>query len=74
MSAELDEARRDRVLAAMREHDIDALVLGRQDDTNYASGMRRLWTAGTRPFGAGCVILIAVWVRFLLLVGNAGAA
>ena len=36
---------------------IDVLVLGRQDNAGYACGMRRLWTAGTRPFGAGCVVV-----------------
>ncbi|MDW3219789.1 MAG: aminopeptidase P family N-terminal domain-containing protein [Acidimicrobiales bacterium] len=55
--AALIAARRDRVLAAMAERDIDVLVLGRQDDANYASGMHRLWTAGTRPFGAGCLVV-----------------
>lgn len=54
---DLIAARRDRVLGAMAEHDIDVLVLGRQDDANYASGMHRLWTAGTRPFGAGCIVV-----------------
>jgi Xaa-Pro dipeptidase len=57
MSANLDEYRRDKVLSAMGEADLDVLVLGRQDDANYASGMHRLWTAGTRPFGAGCIVV-----------------
>ena len=50
-------ARRDRVLSAMAESGIDVLVLGRQDNTGYVCGMRRLWTAGTRPFGAGCIVV-----------------
>ena len=57
MSADLVLARRDRVFEAMAEAGIDVLVLGRQDNTGYACGMRRLWTAGTRPFGAGCIIV-----------------
>lgn len=57
MTTSLDVRRRDRVLAAMADADLDVLVLGRQDDANYASGMHRLWTAGTRPFGAGCVVV-----------------
>ena len=57
MSADLVLARRDRVFGAMAGAGIDVLVLGRQDNTGYACGMRRLWTAGTRPFGAGCVIV-----------------
>ena len=57
MSADLVLARRDRVFGAMVGAGIDVLVLGRQDNTGYACGMRRLWTAGTRPFGAGCIIV-----------------
>ena len=36
------------------------LVLGRQDNAGYACGIRRLWTAGTRPFGAGCVVVSSI--------------
>lgn len=50
-------ARRERVLDAMASAGIDVLVLGRQDNAGYACGMRRLWTAGTRPFGAGCIVV-----------------
>ena len=57
MSADLVNARRARVLEAMAAAGIDLLVLGRQDNAGYACGMRRLWTAGTRPFGAGCIVV-----------------
>lgn len=57
MTSDLVLARRDRVLDAMATAGIDVLVLGRQDNTGYACGMRRLWTAGTRPFGAGCIVV-----------------
>ena len=57
MSNDLVLARRDRVLDAMSDAGIDVLVLGRQDNAGYACGMRRLWTAGTRPFGAGCIVV-----------------
>ena len=57
MSGDLVVARRDRVLDAMAGAGIDVLVLGRQDNAGYACGMRRLWTAGTRPFGAGCIVV-----------------
>ena len=57
MSRRLVLARRDRVLDAMASAGLDVLVLGRQDNTGYACGMRRLWTAGTRPFGAGCIVV-----------------
>ena len=57
MSNDLVMARRDRVLDAMASASIDVLVLGRQDNAGYACGMRRLWTAGTRPFGSGCIVV-----------------
>ena len=57
MSESLVLARRERVLDAMAGAGIDMLVLGRQDNAGYACGMRRLWTAGTRPFGAGCIVV-----------------
>ena len=57
VSVNLVTARRDRVLDAMAGAGIDVLVLGRQDNAAYACGMRRLWTAGTRPFGAGCIVV-----------------
>lgn len=57
MSSDLVMARRDRVLDAMAAAGLDVVVLGRQDNTGYACGMRRLWTAGTRPFGAGCIVV-----------------
>ena len=49
--------RTDRMFAAMVDRGLDAVVLGRQDNTTWATGMHRLWTAGTRPFGAGCVLV-----------------
>ena len=57
MTSDLVLARRGRVLNAMASDGIDVLVLGRQDNAGYACGMRRLWTAGTRPFGAGCIVV-----------------
>ena len=57
MSGRLVPARRDRVLDAMASAGLDVLVLGRQDNAGYACGMSRLWTAGTRPFGAGCIVV-----------------
>lgn len=55
--ADLRRTRLDRVLAAMEADDIDVLVLGREDNARYASGVKRLWTAGTRPFGPGCLVV-----------------
>ena len=64
--------RRDRVFAAMADEGLDALVLGRQDNANYASGMARLWTAGTRLFGAGCVLVAATGRTHVLSGWDAG--
>ena len=50
-------ARRARVLAAMEEADVDFLVVGREGNARYVSGAPRLWTAGSRAFGPGCVFV-----------------
>jgi Xaa-Pro aminopeptidase len=55
--ARLRADRRRRTLAAMDERDLDVLVLGREANARFASGARRLWTAGTRPFAPGCVVV-----------------
>ena len=57
MTAELRTARRDRVFDAMDGAGIDVLVLGRRDSVAYATGIRSLWTAGTRAFGAACTLV-----------------
>ena len=53
----LRQARRARVLAAMEEADVDFLVVGREGNARYVSGAPRLWTAGSRAFGPGCVFV-----------------
>lgn len=55
--ARLRADRRARTLAAMDENHLDVLVLGREANARFASGARRLWTAGTRPFAPGCVVV-----------------
>jgi hypothetical protein len=50
----------------MADRGLDALVLGRQDNATWATGMHRLWTAGTRPFGAGCILMGAAGTAHLL--------
>ena len=57
--AALRVARRARVLAEMERADIDILVVGREGNARYVSGAPRLWTAGSRAFGPGCVIVRA---------------
>ena len=55
--AALRAARRERVLAEMERADVDILVIGREANARYVAGVRRLWTAGSRAFGAGCVLM-----------------
>ena len=72
MTSELVAARRRRVLDAMSEREVDALVLGRQDNVGYSTGMARLWTSGTRPFGAGCVLVAETQRAHMLSSWDAG--
>ena len=72
MTDSLTVRRRDRVLEAMARRGLDALVLGRANNTYYASGMKGLWTAGTRPFGAGCVVIAKTRRTHLLSTSDAG--
>jgi Xaa-Pro aminopeptidase len=55
--ADLRAARRSRVLAAMEERGLDACVFGRESNVRYVSGVRRLWTAQTRPFAPTCLVV-----------------
>jgi Xaa-Pro aminopeptidase len=57
--AALRAARRDRVFDALDAAGLDVLVLSRRDAIAYACGVRKLWTAGTRPFSASCVLVAA---------------
>ena len=55
--AALRVARRQRVLDEMERADVDILVIGREANARYVAGVRRLWTAGSRAFGPGCVLM-----------------
>jgi Xaa-Pro dipeptidase len=70
--AELRTARRERLFDAIDCVGMDALVLGRRDSVAYASGVRSLWTAATRPFGAGCVMVAASRSMHLLSTWDEG--
>lgn len=72
MTDSLTVRRRDRVLEAMARRGLDALVLGRADNIYYASGMKGLWTSGTRPFGAGCVVIAETRRTHVLSTSDAG--
>jgi Xaa-Pro aminopeptidase len=68
--AELRADRRRRLFAAMADHDLDVLVLGRPAEVAFASGARQLWTAGSRPFGPACVAVRATGRTHLLSVSD----
>ena len=70
--AALRQARRARVLAAMEAADIDFLVVGREGNARYVSGAPRLWTAGSRAFGPGCVFVRATGAVHLLSTWDEG--
>src|SRR5579872_4825227 len=65
-------ARRSRVLAEMEEAGIDVLVVGREGNARYVSGAPRLWTAGSRAFGPGCVLVGATGAVHLLSTWDEG--
>jgi Xaa-Pro dipeptidase len=64
--------RRHRLFAAMEEHGIDVLLLGRTANTVYAAGNRSLSLLGTRPFGPGCVVVRATRDVHLLSISDDG--
>ena len=70
--AALRRARRARVLAAMEEADVDFLVVGREGNARYVSGAPRLWTAGSRAFGPGCVFVRETGAVHLLSTWDEG--
>lgn len=55
--AGLRASRRERVFDEMARRGVDACVFGREGNVRYVSGARRLWTAGTRPFAPGCLVV-----------------
>src|SRR3954466_7901559 len=56
----------------MQEADIDVLVVGREANARYVSGAPRLWTAGSRAFGPGCVAVRATGAVHLLSTWDEG--
>jgi Xaa-Pro dipeptidase len=49
--------RRRRLLDAMAAADLDVLILGRPGDIAFAAGVRPLFTSGSRPYSASCVVV-----------------
>lgn len=70
--AALRAERRERLLAAMERHGLDACVFGREPNARFAAGARRLWTAGTRPFSPGCVVVRRTGAVHLLSTWDEG--
>jgi Xaa-Pro aminopeptidase len=70
--AALRQARRSRVLEAMEAEGIDILVLGHEGNARYVSGAPRLWTAGSRAFGPGCVLERTTGSVYLLSTWDQG--
>jgi Xaa-Pro aminopeptidase len=68
----LRAARRRRAFAEMEENGIDVLLLGREANARYFAGAQRLWTAGTRPFGPGCVVVRATGAIHLVSTWDEG--
>ena len=52
----LGDERRERVLDLMEARRVDALVLGREANARYATGLRRLPVSGSRPFAPSTVL------------------
>lgn len=70
--AALRLARRARVLGEMEAAGVDILVLGREANARYVSGAPRLWTAGSRAFGPGCVVVRETGAVHLLSTWDEG--
>ena len=70
--AALRLGRRERVFAEMDAAGVDILVVGREGNARYVSGAPRLWTAGSRPFGPGCVVVRATRAIHLLSTWDEG--
>jgi Xaa-Pro aminopeptidase len=70
--AALRQARRTRVFAEMDAADVDFLIVGREGNARYLSGVPRLWTAGSRAFGPGCLAVRATGAVHLLSTWDEG--
>src|SRR5262245_18377509 len=57
--ARLRRERLARCFAAMEESGTDVLLLGREANVHFVTDARRLWLAGTRPFGPVCIVVAA---------------
>jgi Xaa-Pro aminopeptidase len=51
---------------------IDILITGRESNARYIAGVPRLWLAGSRPFGPGCVLTRATGAIHLVSTWDEG--
>src|SRR3954453_1557451 len=65
-------ARRSRLLAEMEAADVDLFIAGREANARYVSGAPRLWLAGSRAFGVGCVLVRSTGAVHLLSTWDEG--
>jgi Xaa-Pro dipeptidase len=70
--AALRAERRARALAELEADGIDILILGREGNARYVAGAPRLWTAGSRPFTPGCILVRATGDVHLLTTWDEG--
>ena len=70
--AVLRSTRRARVLAEMEAANVDILITGREANARYVAGVPRLWMAGSRPFGPGCVFVRATGAIHLVSTWDEG--
>lgn len=68
----LREERLARCFEAMDRSGVDVLVLGREANVRFVTDARRLWLAGPRPFGPGCIVVAATREVHLLATSDEG--
>ena len=56
----------------MTRADVDALLLGREESARFALGVRRLWTAGTRPYAPVTTIVGATGDVYMMSTYDEG--
>jgi Xaa-Pro dipeptidase len=74
-AVDFERLRRDRLsrcFDAMERGGVDVLVLGREANVRYVTDARRLWLAGPRPFGPGCIVVAATREVHLLSTSDDG--
>ncbi|MCH2171369.1 M24 family metallopeptidase [Myxococcota bacterium] len=68
----LRQERLARCLAEMKRTGVDVLLLSRDSNATFAAGSRRLWYAGSRPFGPTCIVVRKTGAVHLMTVHEDG--